>query len=463
MVKLAQSGESFRTFMIIPQNKIQLFLFLSILLFICNAKIIYAGAVVLDSMGVVSSGRGGANLTQADNNIVIHDNPAALVNMPAGNRVEATIQFIYPEVKYSDPLSSDYSKHEIFIIPTFSFIHKSHENSNFAFGVGAFTPAGFGTEYHLIHSAKGFLPSRTISFGKQLYRSEASLTKILFSTAYKINDSLSAGFSFGPTFQNVEFEAPYTFQTGKFAGLSGLIDLKGRNSFGFSYTAGIQYKISDKTTLGLSFISESKATLRGDGDIIIPDSSPISNFILNQKGEYDLKANWEWPRIIGLGISHKLNESHRFATELAWFNWNSSFDRASFELTNGNNRLFNKLLGPVVNDTLPLDWENVFAYRFGYEYFHKGQDKNIFRFGYIFNENPIPDRTLTPLIPGTLKHNFTMGYTHKWNKLDFSVASQFSLADPESVDNSDLIGGDSDNSTVKTKAYLLFLGITYKF
>ena len=449
--------------MINPPKKIQLFLFLLTLLLICNYKNVFAGAVVLDAMGVVSAGRGGANLTQTDNNIVIHDNPAALVFMPAGNRLEATAEFIFPEVKYDDPLDFDYSKHEIFTIPTFSFIHKSHENSNFAFGAGAFVPAGFGTEYHLKHLAKGFLPSRNVSFGNQLYRSKASLTKVLFSTSYKINNSLSVGFSFGPSFQNVEFEVPYTFQTGKFAGLSGLVDLKGNDSFGFSYTAGIQYKISDQTTLGLSFISESKATLRGDGDIIVPNSSPISKFLLNQKGDYDLKTNWEWPRIIGLGISHKLNKSHRFATELVWFNWNSSFDRVDFELTDGENRAFNRLLGTVINDVVPLDWENSLAYRFGYEYFYKGQDKNIFRFGYIFNENPIPDRTLIPLIPGTLKHNFTMGYTHKWNQFDFSVASQFSVADPEHVDNSDIIGGDLDNSTVKTKAYLLFFGITYKF
>ena len=122
-----------------------------------------------------------------------------------------------------------------------------------------------------------------------------------------VSEKLSAGFSVGPSFQNLAFEIPYTFQTGKFKGLSAIADIDGKDSFGLSYTAGIQYKISKKTVLGLSFISESKATLRGDGDITVPDGSPLSGLLLNREGEYDTKANWEWPREIGFGISHKLN------------------------------------------------------------------------------------------------------------------------------------------------------------
>ncbi|MGR3319815.1 MAG: OmpP1/FadL family transporter [Candidatus Anammoxibacter sp.] len=451
------------TRMIIPKKKTAIFLVLTVLLSVYFVKDCHAGAVVLDSMGVVSSGRGGANITHADNGIVIHDNPAALVNMPAGKRIEATIEFIYPEVKYEDPLDFDYSKHEIITIPTFSFTYKGHEDSRFAFGVGVFAPAGFGTEYHLEHSAKGFLTSKNVSFGNQLYKSEASLIKLLFSASYKVNKKLSVGFSIGPSFQSLTLEMPYTFQTGRFAGLSAIADIKGDDSFGLSYTAGVQYKISEKTVLGLSFISESKATLRGDGDIIVPVFSLLTRLLPNREGEYDVKANFEWPREIGFGISHKLNESHRFSAEIVWFNWASAFDRFDLELTDGNNRAFNLLLGPVINDILPLSWENVLAYRFGYEYFFNGRSDDVFRFGYIFNENPVPDSTLTPLIPGTLKHNFTIGYGHKWEKLEFNIASQFSIGDPEFVDTSEIVGGDFDNSSVKTKTYLLHLGLTYKF
>ena len=43
------------------------------------------------------------------------------------------------------------------------------------------------------------------------------------------------------------------------------------------------------------------------------------------------------------------------------------------------------------------------------------------------------------------------------------MASQFSIGDPEFVDTSSFVGGDFDNSSLKTKTYLLHLGLVYHF
>ena len=74
-----KSSNSFMMRMIIPEKKTAIFLVLTALLTAFYIKDCHAGAVVLDSMGVVSSGRGGANITHADNGIVMHDNPAVLL------------------------------------------------------------------------------------------------------------------------------------------------------------------------------------------------------------------------------------------------------------------------------------------------------------------------------------------------------------------------------------------------
>ena len=66
-------------------------------------------------------------------------------------------------------------------------------------------------------------------------------------------------------------------------------------------------------------------------------------------------------------------------------------------------------------------------------------------------------------IPGILKHNFTLGYGHKWEKIVLDVAAQFSVSDSEFVDNSEIVGGDFDNSSIKTKATLLLFGLKYFF
>ena len=431
----------------------------------------YGSGVMLDSMGPVSSGRGGTNIAHSDNGVLIHDNPAALVNMATGKTANFGLGFAYPDIKYRDPQGSDYSKHEIITLPTFSLIYKKEDNSRFAFGIGGYIPAGFKTEYHLDHKTKIDLPilrNIPVSFGDQLYRTETSFMKLLFSTSYKVNDKLSLGFSFGPALHRAEIEAPFTQQTGPAAGkLSFLADISTKDNFGYSYVFGAQYKLGEKTVLGISYISESRATLRGDADIIIPKSAPGGRLLLTPFAEYDIKANFEWPRSVGIGIAQELGMSHRLSLDVLWIDWASAFDRLDFELTDGDNRLFNSLLGNTVNDAIPLDWNGSFSFRFGYEYFHKGNRDNVLRFGYLYDDNPIPGSTLVPIIPGIIKHIFSIGYSHKlrnkWDKWTTHMAVKLDISDDEKVGKSKLVGDDFSNSSLKAKGYFFFMGMDYNF
>lgn len=279
----------------------------------CDA---FANGVQLPSVGPVSAGRGGTNVSHTDNGVLILDNPAGLVNMDEGVHLDMATEFIYPEVKYEDTFDSDYSKHTVFILPTLSFVYKKNSESKFAFGAGAFAPAGFSTEYHLDHFSKRRLTDDLLSFGSEVYNSGASLLKVLFAASYKVNDKLSLGISAGPSFQTVEFEMPYTLQTGQFAGVTGIADVHGSDSYGLSYVAGIQYKLTERTILGLSFVSESKATINGDGDLTLPIVGRDGDILAKFKSEYDLKTNTEWPRLIGFGVTHRTRTFHRFSFEM---------------------------------------------------------------------------------------------------------------------------------------------------
>ena len=442
-----------------------LFIPLFSLLFFAANRPCAANGVVLDSIGVTSSGRGGTNIAHSDNGVLIHDNPAALINMPAGKLLEFDGELIYPDIRYEDDHGADNSKHEAFILPSFSFVYKKAADSRFAFGAGVFAPAGFGTEYRLEH----FMTRNTIagdfpvSFGNHIYRSEASLIKLLASTSFKVNEKLSLGFSAGPSVQKVDLEMPYTFQTGALAGVSALGDMDTRSSFGFAYTAGVQYKITENTTVGLAYISESRSTLKGDATISLPDTAPESALFTNKRAKYDLESDFEWPRSIGIGITHKLGASHRFSSDVMWFDWASAFDSLDTKMTDGDNAEFNAALGNELKDSYPIDWSSAFSFRFGYEYFLMGSSDNIIRCGYLYNENPVSPGAQVPMIPGNVRHNVSVGYSHTWNKWEFGVASQYMFSEKDTVAESDILGGDFNNSSLDTKAYLLFLGVKYKF
>ncbi len=442
-----------------------LFIPLFSLLFFAANRSCVANGVVLDSIGVTSSGRGGTNISHTDNGALIHDNPAALVAMQSGKLLDLNGEFIYPEIRYEDAYGADNSKHEVFTIPSFSFVYKQAEDSKFAFGAGVFSPAGFGTEYRLEHfmtrsTPAGALP---VSFDNHIYRSEASLIKLLAATSYKVNERLSLGFSAGPSIQNIELEMPYTFQTGALAGVSVVGDMDTRNSVGFAYTMGAQYKISGNTVVGIAYISESRSRLKGNVDLYLPDTAPESALFSSKQASYDLESNFEWPRSLGVGITHKMGASHRFSSDVLWFDWASAFDSLDLTLTDGDNTEFNAALGNKIKDSFPIDWSSAFAFRFGYEYFVMGSSDNIIRCGYIYNENPVSEGAQVPMIPGNVQHNISIGYGHTWNKWEFGVASQYMFSEKDTVATSDILGGDFNDSSLDTKAYLLFLGAKYKF
>ena len=137
--------------------------------------------------------------------------------MPQGKLLDVNLELFYPTVDYDDEFDSDDTRRQLFILPSFSLTYKKSEESRFAFGVGAFTSAGFATEYRLIHAMKRDTPFGKIpvSFGEQKYRSEASLVKLLAASSFKVNDKLSLGFSVGSSVQKLDIEMPYTVQTGQ--------------------------------------------------------------------------------------------------------------------------------------------------------------------------------------------------------------------------------------------------------
>ena len=147
--------------------------------------------------------------------------------------------------------------------------------------------------------------------------------------------------------------------------------------------------------------------------------------------------------------------------DVVWTNWSHAFDKLDMKLTNGTNPLFNLVLGDKVRDALPLGWRDSVAYKFGYEYSPKPH--HVWRIGYIYHDNPIPDSTLIPLLAGTLEHAVSVGYGHKWDKWRMDLAYQYSWGSTDRVSHSRIIGGDFDHSSLKAQAHWFLLSFAYSF
>ena len=363
-----------------------------------------ADGVVRDSVGPISSGRGGANIGYADNGAVLMSNPAGMMNLPSRGWFEIGVDGLITDLEYRDPQNSADAEFEPFGIPMISFMQKSPD-SRWAAGVGVFVPAGFGARWDLNNQPP--IP------GSSTYKSIGGLVKILPGVAYQATDRLSIGATLGAAVSHAELEGPFVLQTGPLAGVPTRLDLQATGVTP-TWSVGMQYLLSERTTLGAVYTSEDRFRLDGSARATVFGLAPIP-----LQSSFDAEVDLVWPQSVGVGLQHLLAPRHRVGVDVIWYDWSHAFDRLDLKLSDPTNPLF-AMFGPRVQDSFPLDWEDSMSVRTGYEYLANSGD--IFRLGYVFNRDTIPNSTLTPYIPAILDHTVTTGYSHRHCDYWFNIA-----------------------------------------
>ena len=399
--------------------------------------------VVRDSVGATSSGRGATNIAHSDNGSIILSNPAALVNIPTDHLAEFGVDTLITNLKYTDPENRDYARDNPMVLPQAAFIQRS-EDGVWAWGLGFFAPAGFSATWDLTNPV----------LGKNRYDSFAAVGKILPSLAVRVTDDLSIGATLGVAVSHAELEAPFFGQSGALRGAPTMMDLQATGAAP-TWSVGLQYRLSDRTTIGASYVSETRFRLDGRARVdafLVPNAPPVSS-------AFDLQLDMVWPRSAGVGITHMLTDNQRISLDVLWFDWSHAFDRLDMEFSNPSNPFF-AAFGPTLRDSLVLDWKDSVSVRFGYEYFLP--TNGVFRIGYVHNSQTIPSSTLTPYIPATIEHTVTLGYGHWFhdNTVRFDVAYQWMIGPNDGPNTSRVVGGDFDNSELEVQAHWILFSLT---
>ena len=411
-----------------------------------------ADGLVRDGMGAISMGRGGTNLGFYDNAAIISDNAAAMVNVAGNGLFDANADTLITDLHYSNPLNSDVAAHtRPFVAPTLGYIRKS-DDGDWAYGIGAFVPAGFGASYDM----------NSQFAGPQVYKSMGGMAKILPALSYRITDKLSIGGSFGVGISDVQLSAPYVVQTGALAGAPTLIGL---HAWGLAPTGsvGLQYFLTPDTVLGFNWQSRTTFDMRGGAGVNI-FGLPNPPFPSPTYSHFDSKVHISWPSSIGFGVRHNLCPHRTISAEVLWYDWSQAFTQLGFVLQNPSNPGLAPF-GPL-RDALPLNWLNSVSLRTGYQW--TPNDVDTYRTGYVYHASPTPNSTLNPLTDGVLVHTFSLGYSRKMQRCSLNAAYQFSFAPTRDVGASQIIGpggspGDFANSTFKAQVHFLSLGFLVPF
>ena len=256
-------------------------------------------------------------------------------------------------------------------------------NSPLTFGLGIYSPYGFGIWYPENSPIRQLAISGSIAY-----------TSINPVVSWQVTPTLSI--AAGPTFNY----AKTGLKRGIFAtDVGDAFEFEG-TGWALGANAGIMWQPHPKHSFGLMYRSETQVNFDGHANTVIP------NFISNREPG---TANIVFPQNIVLGYSFRPTPRWNLEVNVDWTDW----DRL-------NTVTLNKVSGTV---PLPFNWQSSFFYEFGATY--KFDDGFSASAGYIYSENSVPNGSFNPIVPDSNRHIFTVGVGKQWKKLDLDVAYQY--------------------------------------
>ena len=421
-------------------------------LFIIYVGFVYSGGFALSGVGSNGLSMGGAFTAVANDWTALYWNPAGMSFVQSDilgfhNAIVIPSSYVKPmtgiigyDGPYS-PVTKVNTKSQTFTIPSGGFVKEFKYLKDTKIGLAVFPPFGLGTSWSLYHIPIGFYnPSDTSTFyppefPEHNWESEVKTATMLIGFSRKFK-KFSLGIAIGPTFERfkirkVTFFDPATIDTHALSlpiqyrlfPIDSKIEVKG---WAFSGSAGVIYQPMQKLRIGLSGRFYTKATLEGDAFMYLyfpyndaiasAADSGFSYMFLGTvaHGYGTAKTKITLPFNLNVGISYEVNPRFLISAEVDYIHW-SSFDQIIANFTDLKIKLGDMTLAQINADTSNELWNNTVKLSIGGRY--KINDDIILRSGFYYDETPIPDTTLNPLIPDAN------------SKLGFNVGGEYKILD----------------------------------
>ena len=219
----------------------------------------------------------------------------------------------------------------------------------------------------------------------------------------------------------------------------------------WAYDAGIQAVLVegagalDRLTLGATYHSGvSLGFERHDSVIRFTVPAAFASAFPNSA----VSANIDLPEIWTVGLSAEIGERTTVNLDVARVMW-QTFRRVVFV---ADNPVTQALVSPIVRN-----YHNTWVARLGAE--HRFSNSWAMRVGYAYDETPIPDKTLDPLLPDSDRHLFTAGLGYTYGR--FSVDAAYSAFFFQDISTS--THQDGFNVDYKSFSHVLSLAVNYHF
>ncbi len=368
----------------------------------------------------------GAFAARASDASAVYFNPAGLA-FQMHNSVYLGSTVIAPDIDFYGPSNLGSNKKTSmvsqFFTPVNAYIHYGI-SEDLHIGFGIFNPFGLGTEWDPQWEG------RRINIKADLQTFSFTPT-----VAYKVSDNLSLGFGMNIITGSVKLKQEVAgVPVGNTPPIVEL-ELTGNN---IGFNAGLLYKFSETESFGASYRSGTK--VEGTGSATFTPNYPSLNL-----PQGDVSGNLELPATAFIGFSGSPMENLVVEVDYQYIGW-SSFKELKID--------FKKDQSSTIQ---PKNYENTYIVRAGGEY---SMDELKLRAGYLFDNSPVPQKYVDPILPDADRHGWNLG-------------AGFNIAESVSIDAAYLFLKVRQNTVTNTEtafdgtynaiAHLFSINIGYSF
>lgn len=356
----------------------------------------FGSGFLIPEQGAKASAMGGAFAATADDPSAIFYNPAGIANQGETLTVLAGTTLINftneftgdPNSEVTAGVEAEYNRHT-FNVPNI-YVVKRLGSTNLTLGVGVFAAFGLRTDW-----ADPF-PGRYISKDADL-----KTTSVNPVVAYKISDALQIGGGLEYRRARVILNAN-SMSLNPFTGrIVDIANTRLVSDYGSSigWNAGVLFKPSPMFRIGASYRAAMDIDLDGDAEVSqIFTGNPQLDAIIGAQLPPDQPINtkFPFPSIASVGLAVSPNENWDVEVDVIRTGW-SAFDALSvnFETT------------PARSFVRTQDWEDSNSYRLGIN--HNATENFDVRAGFVYDENPQPIQSVSPLLPDSDRLGASIG------------------------------------------------------
>jgi len=357
-----------------------------------------------------------------------------------GTQVTLGTTLLFPERKFTSDLDGRRHKtrSDVFYPSNFYLSHKANER--FALGLGVFNPFGLGTDWGDTWEGR-YLATK----------SEMETYNFNPAVSFQVTPGFSLAGGVNVLFLDTSLERKLPL--GLF--VPGLPD--GGQKFdgdgtGFGYNLGMLFDLTDDISIGLSYRSRIKVDTDGDMKFSLPDPSLVAMF-----PDTPASVDINLPAVAHAAVSYTGFERWTIEAGLRWEEW-SSFKSLNLKL---REPVFDgQQFATEIREN--KNWKDTYAFNLGVEY--QLNDIVSLRTGYLYGQNPVPDKTFEPSIPDADVHLFTLGTGISYNDFKFDLAYGYQKLENRKKDNQlGVAFGQPANGKYESEIHLIGMSIGYTF